>query len=421
MKKVTFVLISLFIFSGTILNAQPNKRASALNYLKYGELDKAKKTIDEACKHPKTFNDARTWWYKGQIYQAIHSSDNKDYNALCLDAADTAFVAFKKALLLNFKDPDLQNLDIVDNPVDQTKFIKALMDRNTKYVDQEIIIDIITQRYPVLANILVNRGVKQYSDEKSYSKALNSFESSLFVSSLTGRVDTPVVYYAALSAEKSKDTKKAIEYFKSLTKMAYGKNQEEKAGMYYFLAKVYKDKNDTIHYIKTLNKGIEKYPDGSSPLVVELINYYLNANKTEDALNYLNVAIEKDTTNPNFYFARGSLYDVNLKQPEKAIPDYKKAITLNPNYFDPNYNLGALYYNKAVEQIKKAQDETDNDKYYKMVEKAKGVMKIALPYLEKAYEITPEDKNTMLSLKELYYRLGNIEKSEEIGKLLKGE
>ena len=409
--------MTALLLTGILVNAQPNKRASALNYLKYGELDKAKENIDAACKHPKTINDPRTWWYKGQIYQAIHASD--EYRSLTPDAADTAFTAYKKALLLNFKDPSMHNLDIENNYDDQMKFINALRNRKTRYVDQTIIVDIITNRYPALANILVNRGVKQYSQEKAYKKAQTSFESSLFVSSLTGKIDTPVVYYAGLAAEKAKDYKSAVTYFKQITKLEYGKDDAEKASMYFLLAKTYKEQNDTVHYLKTLNKGIEKYPNGSSPLVVELINYYLSSGKTDEALNYLNVGIKKDTTNPDFYFARGSLYDVNLKQPEKAIPDYKKSLELKPDYFDANYNLGALYYNQAVDIIKKAQDETDNDKYNKMMDKAKSIMKVALPYLEKAYSINDKDKNTMVSLKELYYRLGQVDKSKAIGDKLK--
>ncbi len=416
MKKVIFIMAALLL-TGMLVKAQPNKRASALNYLKYGELDKAKEAIDAACKHPKTINDPRTWWYKGQIYQAIHTSD--EYKSLSPDAADTAFVAYKKALLLNFKDPAMHNLDIENNYDDLMKFVNALRDRNTHYVDQSIILDIVTNRYPALANILVNRGVNQYSKEKAYKKAQSSFEGSLFVSSLTGKIDTPVVYYAALSAEKAKDYKSAVQYFKQITKLEYGKDDTEKASMYFLLAKTYKEQKDTVHYLKTLKKGIEKYPNGSNPLVVEMINYYLSSGKTDDALNYLNVAIAKDTTNPDFYYARGSLYDVNLKQPEKAIPDYKKALSLKPDYFDANYNLGALYYNQAVDIIKKAQDEDDNNKYTKMMDDAKGVMKVALPYLEKAYSIKGTDKNTMVSLKELYYRLGQVDKSKEIGDKLK--
>ncbi len=416
MRKIALIMTALLL-TGILVNAQPNKRASALNYLKYGELNKAKENIDAACKHPSTINDPRTWWYKGQIYQAIHASE--EYASLASDAADTAFIAYKKALLLNFKDPAMHNLDIENNEDDQMKFVKALMDRNTHYVDQEIIIDIITIRYPSLANILVNRGVTQYSQEKAYKKAQTSFESSLFVSSLTGKIDTPVVYYAGLSAEKAEDYKSAVTYFKKITELEYGKDDAEKASMYFLLAKTYKEQNDTAHYLKTLNKGIIKYPNGSSALVVELINYYLSSGKTEEALNYLNVGIEKDSTNPDFYFARGSLYDVNLKQPEKAIPDYKKAVELKPDHFDANYNLGALYYNQAVDIIKQAQDETDNEKYNKMIDNAKNIMRLALPYLEKSYSINDKDKNTMISLKELYYRLGEVEKSKEIGDKLK--
>ena len=40
----------------------------------------------------------------------------------------------------------------------------------------------------------------------------------------------------------------------------------------------------------------------------------------------------------------------------------------------------------------------------------------SLPYLEKAYNLEPKDKNTLLSLKQLYYLKGDYKKSEEMKK-----
>jgi len=417
-----FYLLFILVFSFTLIsNAQPSKRTSALNYLKYGELDKALEAINKAIEHPKTKEDPRTWWYRGQIYQAIHASKEKEYHNLDLDAADKSFDSYKKALLYNFKDPQYHNLDILNNPTDQIKFIKLLMERNTKYVDSEIFQDIIMNRYPSLANILVNRGVQQYQKEKNYKKALNSFENSLFVSSMSGKLDTPVVYYAALAAEKAKDYKKADSYFKMITKSGYGKDDKEKASMYYLYSKVFLAQNDTIKYIKTLKKGIEKYPKGNAALIVELVNHYLGSNQQNKAFDYLKVAIKSDPKNPNYQYAIGSIYDNNLKQPDSAIIAYKKAIELKADYFDANYNLGALYYNQGVELVQKANDTDDNTKYQKLKKQADEKFKEAIPYLEKAHELNKKDIPTMQSLKLLYYRTGDMDKHNAIKKELEGK
>jgi tetratricopeptide (TPR) repeat protein len=134
----------------------------------------------------------------------------------------------------------------------------------------------------------------------------------------------------------------------------------------------------------------------------------------EKALTLIDEAINKTKDNPSLYFARGSIYDMNMKQPDKAVIDYKKAIELNPKYFDAYYNIGALYFNSGVEMYNN--NEQDQAKFDSL--QAKGVenFKLALPFLEKAHELDPKDVNTLLSLKELYYRLQMMDKWEAIKK-----
>jgi len=47
-------------------------------------------------------------------------------------------------------------------------------------------------------------------------------------------------------------------------------------------------------------------------------------------------------------------------------------------------------------------------------EKADKLLETSLPYLQKAHEINPSDRNTMISLKEIYTRLKKYDKLKEI-------
>ena len=87
--------------------------------------------------------------------------------------------------------------------------------------------------------------------------------------------------------------------------------------------------------------------------------------------------------------------------------DYKKAIELKDDYFDANYNLGAMIYNQGADMNNAANDIKDNKKYNDAKAKADERLKQALPYLEKANEINPKDKNTLISLKQVYARIGD--------------
>lgn len=416
MKKTTLLISLLFVY--IVVNAQPNMRVSAYNYLGFNELDKAKEAIDKACKHEKTIADPKTWYYAGQIYQGIHV--NKNFKSLDANAITKSFDAYKKAMVLNFKDPANQNLDLSKED-DLVKFTLLLMNQKTAYVDDEIVMDIIMNRFPTLANIFVNKGVTEFKDTKDFTAALNSFENSLFLSTLSGKLDTPIIYYAALAADKAKDFEKSIKYYELVTKLTYGADIKEKASMYYLLAKVQQAKGDTVKYVESLKKGIDKYQDGSASLVTELINHYLVTRQGGKALNYLKLAIDKDPTNATYHFAQGSLYDTYYQNVDSANISYKKAIELKSDYFDAYYNLGALYYNTGASIIEKANDEKDLKKYDVLKKQADEKFALALPYLEKAYELNPDDVSTMQSLKTLYYRTGNLEKHDLIKAKLTGK
>jgi hypothetical protein len=60
--------------------------------------------------------------------------------------------------------------------------------------------------------------------------------------------------------------------------------------------------------------------------------------------------------------------------------------------------------------FKQANDIMDVKKYSEAIDAANAVYAKALPYMEKAYELKPDDVYTMRSLQELYYRLKMTDK-----------
>jgi tetratricopeptide (TPR) repeat protein len=105
---------------------------------------------------------------------------------------------------------------------------------------------------------------------------------------------------------------------------------------------------------------------------------------------------------------------------EKAANAYKKAIELNPEYFDANYNLGALYVNEAAGIIEEANQLPLGDPKYDVAKKeADDKLKAALPYLEKANQIDPKELNTLVTLKEIYARTNQMEKLKAVNEAIK--
>ena len=222
-------------------------------------------------------------------------------------------------------------------------------------------------------------------------------------------VDTVIIYNAGLAAYNAQDYDQAIKYYQQAAQ--YGYNG---ARTYNLLADSYKLNNDTLGALEALKEGFEKYPEDNGVLT-SMIQLYLDMDKTEEAMKYLNMAIQQDPTNSTFYFALGTLYEKQGNQ-DKAIETYEKAIEIDNDYFDAFYNLGALYYNRGVNQIEiaNAVPPNENERYQEELEKANVWFKKALPYMERCFEINPDHPMTLESLKNLYYRLKMMDKYNKI-------
>lgn len=413
MKRLGILLIGLFAVSA--LSAQNREVLNCWSALKEGFLDDAHESINKAIEHPKTKDDYKTWWYYGRTYQELSTAEKKKYKDLCEEnCADQAFEAYIKSLRLNFQDPELKKLDL-EKQTDIMKFFKALQDSDTKLEDQKALVDIITVRLPALANGFVNQGVEAFR-EQSYETALEKFEQSLTISSIAMKMDTQVIYFTSLAAINSQDWERTVQYNEMLKQINYGEKVEDKVTIYQSLAMGYINTGDTTKFINTLETGIEKYPEANYPLVIDLFNYYVDIKENEKALDYISLAIENNPDNAQFYVIKGTLYEETGQQ-KKAIKEYQSAVELEPENFDANYSLGAYYYNYAADTLSWANDNippTEPQKYDKVKKAADGLFEKALPYLEGARALKPNDVTVLSTLRTIYYRMGNLEKHDEI-------
>jgi len=378
MKKS--ILLIILLITGSMIFAQTSKRTSAYNYLRNGKLDKAKEYIDPTLSHEKTMGDAKTWYYHGNIYLQIALSDVPEYRALDPNALDVAYASYVKATELDTKSE-----------------FKADIDNNMR----------------VIAAKFYDQGVSNYNEE-NFAGAATSFHKAYEMNLAVGINDTTALYNAAIAAQIGTEMEMAKNYYNQLIDMGFNNPQ-----IYNSLSEIYKAEQDTASALLTIQQGRERYPKNFDLLIAET-NFYLSSGDTENALKLLELAIKQDTTNPSIYFAVGTNYD-QMGEFDKAEKAYIKAIKLNPDYFDAQYNLGALYVNQAAEIQKEANDLPleATAEYDKMKVEANSLLEKSLPYLEKANEINPEDMNTLRSLKEIYTRLNMLDKLKEVNAKLK--
>lgn len=99
---------------------------------------------------------------------------------------------------------------------------------------------------------------------------------------------------------------------------------------------------------------------------------------------------------------------------EQAKELYIKALEIDSNNASANYHLAILYYNKAVNIIKDLDYDLDMLALMGIQEKTVEVFKQSLPYMEKAYQLNPQKKQTLIGLMGIYHGLNDDKKSNEI-------
>lgn len=372
MRKLSFILV--LILSASFANAQKGKVTSANNYLNSGKLDKAKVAIDQGIQHEKCVAWSKAYLVKGKVYQGIYESPLPAFKKLSETPLDIALEAYTKALELDQKGK-------------QKKAIKLQLTN--------------------LIPDFTNEAVKNYNGKK-YAEALVAFEKVLEIENMEMfkemAADTAVIFNAGMSAEKANVFDKAIKYYKKALDLNYGG-----AKTYANLSKVLKANKQEEESLKYLHKGFELFPNDSF-MLVELINYYLLGGEPNKAAEYLDKAIALDPTNASYYRAKGSLYE-KTKEYNKAEAMYIKALELDPKDYTSQYNMGLLKLNMAIAHHKQVNEIMEAEKYNKEIKVVYQEYKEVIPLFEKVLEMKPDEKNSMLTLKELYFKLRNEDPS----------
>ena len=89
----------------------------------------------------------------------------------------------------------------------------------------------------------------------------------------------------------------------------------------------------------------------------------------------------------------------------KAERAYLKAVECDPNSFDSNFNLGAVYNNWGNWYSQSGTPSSDNDK------KAKEYWNNSILFLEKCVQLRSDDKNVVKNLIRIYRMADKTEKA----------
>jgi len=415
MKKQFFIV--LMLFAAFTVVGQKNELKAADRALKKGDLATAKTSIDQAASliaNADAKLKAKFYFLKGKTYAEIA----KKQPNLAKNAYDTAAKSLTD--LLDF----------------EKKTGKKTYSQEAAPIFNTVIAD------------LRNIAVTDYK-AKNYANAAHNFNK---IYELSPR-DTFMLDNAANSAYLAKDFKVALNYYLKLNKLEYKgvsttyqakntesgkyesfgtKNQRDlmlKTGKYSDskdkisksretaiiknIAYLYGQLGETQKGLEALKKARAVDPDDYNLLLAEAdLQIKLGNRKRFGEL--MSEAIRKNPKEPVLYFNLGVINSQQNKD-SLAINNYKKAIELDPNYFDAYLNLANIYRKAEtgiIEQMNKSL--SDFDKYDKLKAKLSHVYKKVLPFYEKAHQLKGDDISVIQTLMGVYENLEMDAKYKEL-------
>jgi len=384
-------LLTLAIVAISVVTfAQKHNIVNASIALRNENFVEAKQYIDEAYNNESTSNEAKMWNYRSKIYLEIA----KQHKELDSEAIFKATEAHLKCMQKDKKG-------------------RVIVKKWT--AEEDVLSGLVNCGY-----LLFNAAIDSYNTEdykaslKYYSTIFDIIpydsEDQLKRGNITKET---ILFNSFFSSNKMKDNAKSKELLQELIDIHFNE-----PAIFIHMSNIYMDEGNSDQALEYLALGREMF-EMDQGLVNTEINLYIQLGRTSELIGKLGEALKLDPENDLLLFNRGTIYD---QQGDfiNAEADYKSSLAINPDAFGTNYNLGALYFNTAIEQNNKANATSNNSTHKKLKSKADALFAKALPFLEKAYAIDSKDKNTLLSLKQLYYMNGDYAKSSEMKKTIEG-
>ncbi|SFC64011.1 hypothetical protein SAMN05421780_107199 [Flexibacter flexilis DSM 6793] len=382
MKYKIFTTILIFLTCTTNLQAQNTSLSLAHAFMQKGELDNAMQAVEVAAVHPETANNPKTWYYKGWILkEKFKKQGMKDDN---FSIRRTGSEAFAKSISLDTK---------AEYKSDCAKLIMYL------------------------TASLYNEGTDNFNDKK-YKEAIPFFDEYIKEVSLlsTDSLDNSAYFYLGYSYYHEKNEAQAKKYLEKCRQLKY-----PDAVVYDFLGHIYDNEKKSAEALKTLEEGTAKYPK-DKPLAITHVNVLMKNQKNKEAVTRIEKALQSDSKNLDLYLVLGTACErasakdsvQKMMYLEKAQNAYKKALDLDSTNFMANYNYGIISYNKGVDQINNQSYDIDLLDLDKVLNQSTDLFKKALPYLERASRLKPENKNTLMALEGIYVHIQAEDKLAQV-------
>ena len=414
MKKSIFLAALVLISAGCFAQKANVSKARSLADAETPDYAGARAAIQEALQNDETKDQANTWYiagfigykefYNGNLKRQIGQSIDVDaWGAAVMESLKYWDQAYELAIIPTYDKKGKAKYD--------TRTPKSIVTKVVEYYNNQPLISVGFEAYtkndPSLAydmfmahcNIPELKMMQDFPEEAAKLVRDTSYYTC--------------IYYAGRFAYEANRYDEAIATLQRMNSEHASANALRKEIIYAneYIYQIYMEQNDTASAVASIKASIDLFPE--EPWFMQnLINLYINSGQEDKAIEYLDLAIEREPNVGQYYNSKGSIL-ARIGRFEESFKAFEQAIAIEPNNALFLETLGFAY----VDLGNKLNDDAvylDAKEYAKAKVEIDKAFNNALPYFEKAYQLEPDNYDYKRSLRSLYYRLGMNDKYEAL-------
>ena len=414
MKKSIFLAALVLFGAGCFAQKANVSKARNLVDAETPDYAAAKQAINEALQNEETKDLTNTWYVAGYVSYKEFDANNLNRQMgrqIDIDAWGASVIesikywekAYELALIPTYDKKGKAKYD--------TRTPKLILPKVVEYFNN---------------SPLISAGFNAY-EANNPSLAYDMFVAHVNIPELPIMQDNPAelakllrdtsyytcLYYAGRFAYEAERFDEAIATLDRMNSEHAAANALRKEIIYAneYIYQIYLEQQDTVKAIASIQNSINLFPE--EPWFMQnLINLYINSGQEDKAIEYLDLAIQREPNVGQYYNSKGSIL-ARIGRFEESFAAFDQAIALEPNNALFVSSLGFAY----VDLGNKINDDAtylDAKAYAVEKKKADEAFQNALKYFEKAYELEPDNYDYKRSLRSLYYRLGMNDKYEAL-------
>lgn len=405
-------IVSLGAFAQQATVKDVEKAIGGLNPDVNTLVDAANK-IKSALTNAETKDDAKTWYVAGKANFAIY--DKQQTAMMMKQPIDTALMG--GSVVEGYK------YFMAALPLDS---VKQLEKDGSYKLEKDGSIKVKTKYSKEIVNTLVtrhedfNRAGGLLYDSKRYKEAAEAWGiySSLPYSGLAERskfvvADTVLgmtAYYQGIALWQAGNVNDAVGAFANARKLGY-KHKEA----YDYALSCAAQAKDNVAIVAIAEEAYKEFGGKDIQYLNVLINDKLSKEEFDDAETLINDALKVDANNAELLNLKGLIVE-NKGNEDAALDEFKKAIEIDNTLAQGYFNAGRIVMKKVVAQ-QKAMETMNRSDYAKAKEEVLiPLLKEALPYMERAYQLDDTNANAKRILSNIYYQLGDEEALQALDK-----